>query len=186
MGPRYKPGRDPGLRGCTWGGARIREFANSRTGGMKLYCHGGNTAFLLTPARRRPRKIDPAAPFCAIETNQVLRLLNPIFANLRCSGAAPGCFFFGLFCSAKHAKTQGKPRFCPNLLPAKKSTHRPPELIKFPMPAARHENKPNPAMSIARAPIQSRNFSCLMAPAGPWILEGGRWDFFFARTRHEI
>ena len=26
--PRQKLGRDPGLRGCTWGGARIREFEN--------------------------------------------------------------------------------------------------------------------------------------------------------------
>ena len=32
--------------------------------------YGGNTAF----CSRRPRKINSATPFCAIETNQVLRL----------------------------------------------------------------------------------------------------------------
>ena len=33
------------------------------------------------------------------------------------------------------------------MFPAKKTSHRPPELIKFLMPAARHENKRNPAMA---------------------------------------
>ena len=28
LGPRHKLGRNPGLRACTWGSARIREFAN--------------------------------------------------------------------------------------------------------------------------------------------------------------
>ena len=51
-----------------------------------------------------------------------------------------------LFCSAKHAKTRGNPHFGPNLASREKLTHRPPELAKFPMPAARHENKRNPAM----------------------------------------
>ena len=65
-------------------------------------------------------------------------------------GRRTGLFFFVcLFFSAKHAKTRGKQEsrlFCPNFASREKSTHRPPELIKFPMPPARHENKRNPAM----------------------------------------
>ena len=34
-------------------------------------------------------------------------------------------------------KTRGKPHFCPNFASREKSTHRPPELIKFPMSACR-------------------------------------------------
>ena len=42
---------------------------------------------------------------------------------------------------------KARPAICfLNYFPRKKSTQRPPELIKFPMPAARHENKINPAM----------------------------------------
>ena len=54
---------------------------------------------------------------------------------------------------AKQAKTQGKPRFirilrfCLCVMGFReKITRRPTELIKFPMPAARHENKKNLAM----------------------------------------
>ena len=46
-------------------------------------------------------------------------------------------------------KTQKKARkatFSPIFFPREKPTHRPPELSKFRMPAARHENKGNPAM----------------------------------------
>ena len=41
----------------------------------------------------------------------------------------------------------------PDFSSREKSTRRPPELIKLPMPAARHENKLNPAMGTTRASL---------------------------------
>ena len=43
-------------------------------------------------------------------------------------------------------KNARKAAFLPNFASREKLTHRSPELTKFPMPAARHENKRNPAM----------------------------------------
>ena len=84
--------------------------------------------------------------------------------SLRCSSAGSGWFLpvlrFCLFCSAKQAKTRGNPLFCPHFavlsvffLFSKTLTPLPPEFIKFPMPAVRHENKANPAMG-GRLPIR--------------------------------
>ena len=52
------------------------------------------------------------------------------------------------------------------LLPAKKSTHRPPEVIKFPMPAARHENKRKTPAMIQTRPIQTRPIQTRPPPMG--------------------
>ena len=53
---------------------------------MCAWQHGGNSAF----CSRRPRKINSAAPFCAVETDQVLRLYTPNAANSRCLVGARG------------------------------------------------------------------------------------------------
>ena len=61
--------------------------------------------------------------------------------------------------------------------PRKKSTHRPPELTKFPMPAVRHENKKrNPA-------IFSVRISCGVLPPG---LRLGVWVCRFKQLRAYI
>ena len=86
----------------------------SAKNGVLRRLHCGNAVFF----SRRPRIFNSAAPFCAIEMNQVLRPENPNFANIGCSGAAQGSFFC-LFCSAKHAKTRGKPHLLRILLPSK-------------------------------------------------------------------
>ena len=79
---------------------------------MPLFAHAGR------------EKNYPAAPFCAIETNQILRLQNPNFANLRCSSAAPGFFLFLFFLLPVLIRKTRKKRedihkFPPNFLPAK-------------------------------------------------------------------
>ena len=59
-GPRQKLGRDPRLRGCTWGRARIREFANpgvlSSIARAKSRCTSG---VHLTTTRRRAARMSP-------------------------------------------------------------------------------------------------------------------------------
>ena len=80
---------------------------------------------------------------------------------------------FCLFCSAKQANTRGKPhfvrilRFCLLFCFLETLNHRPPELIKFPMPAAWHENKGNPAIRHeitywgARQNLRSAGSACI-------------------------
>ena len=81
---------------------------------------------LLTPAAR----IYPASPFCAIETNQVLRLQNPIFTILKCSGAAPGWFLLVLL--RKTRKNARKAALFSGFFFPRKLTHRPPKTIEVP------------------------------------------------------
>ena len=61
--------------------AALETVAVHRRGATKLVglrrvsaSHGGNAAFCSRRPMRRPRKFNSAAPFCAIGTNQVLRL----------------------------------------------------------------------------------------------------------------
>ena len=144
--------RESLANGRTVEGAQGRPSRSRRAQGGGF--HGGNAAF----CSRRPRKIHSAAPFCAIETNQVLRHSNQNFANLRCSGAAPGWFSPACFALQNTQKREENRIFRPIPPPREKSTHRSPELIKFPMPAARHEKKRNPAMEGSRG--QARPALC--------------------------
>ena len=106
--------------------------------------HGGDAAF----CSRRPRKLTPpplSAPLKLIKFRGSKKK-KIRYTNFGCSGRAPHrAGFCLLFCSAKDAKTRGKPRVCPDVC----FNHRPPEFTKFPMPAARHENKRIPAMRCA-------------------------------------
>ena len=96
--------------------------------GMPLFAHAGREK--LTP----PPLSAPLKPikFCGSKTRIPLLIYQGAQAPPHRAG-------FCLFCSAKHAKTRGKPHFLIRISSREKVTHRPPESMKFPMPAARHE-----------------------------------------------
>ena len=112
------------------------------------FLHGGNTAF----CTRWPRKNNSAALPVPLKLIKFFGSKTPQKRHLRCSGAAPDCFFPAR--NRQKVKTRGKPHLCPHFAVLsvffyfrETPTRRYPELIKFPMPTVRHENKGNSAMS---------------------------------------
>ena len=118
--PCYKargPGQYPRGRSgpcITRGALALALTARGCMAGMPLFAHACR------------EKINPAAPFCAIETNQAFAALKPEFRSFevlrRRTGHATGLIFFSFFlpflcaCFALQntQKTRGKPRCFPN------------------------------------------------------------------------
>ena len=72
---RYEPGRDPGLRGYTWGGARIRKFPNP--GGTELYSQSSKSQLTIVQTGLGQRGLPGSSP-----KNAAALLYNPAYVAL--------------------------------------------------------------------------------------------------------